>query len=187
MIQKKESEEIKMKKMYLVIVVIIGILVFSGCGKVTSLSGKYINEQDSSDYVKFSGESTAVFCIDGDKKTGTYSIAGDAVMLAFGSGENVEMEFFAIKNKNTLIYNIFGVAYVKRTFLNYYWKRILLFGAIGFVILSIIGNILIKKEEKNGKSTENKGGLKAAGEELAKSAAESLNETIDDIKKDWKE
>lgn len=187
LIQEKESEEIKMKKINLIIVVIIGILVFSGCGQIKSLSGKYINEQDSSSYLKFSGESTVVFCTDGEKVTGTYSIAGNAVMLAFGTGEDAAIEFLAIKNRSTLIYNLFGVAYVKRTFLNYYWKRILLFGTIGFIILGIIGNIIDKKEKKNGKSTGNKEGLKAIGEELAKSVAESLNETIDDIKEDWKE
>lgn len=177
----------KMKKINLIIVVLVVLAVFSGCGRITSLSGKYVNEQDSSQYLKFSGESTVVFCTDGEKMTGTYSIAENAVMLVFGAGENVTMEFFAIKDKNTLIYNLFGVAYTKRTLWNYYWKKIFLYGTIGLIILGIIGNIIDKKEKNNGKSAVNKGGLKTVGKELAKSAAETLNETIDDIKDDWKE
>ncbi len=176
-----------MKKIYLIIVVIIVLAIFNGCSQVTSLSGKYVNEQDSSEYLKFSGESTVEFSADGEKMTGTYSIVEDTVMLVFGTGENAAIRFFAIRDKNTLIYNLFGVAYVKRTFGNYYWKTILLFCTIGSVILGVIGNILDKKEKNNGKSTVNKGGMKAVGEELAKSAAEMLNETIDDIKEDWKD
>lgn len=175
-----------MKKKYLIIAVIVVLVILSGCGQVTSLSGKYVNEQNNSEYLKFSGETTVVFRADGEKITGTYSIVGDTVMLVFGAGENTTLEFFAIKDKNTLIYNLYGVAYVKRTFWNYYWKKILIFGTIGFFILGIIGNILEKKEKNNEKNMVNEEGLKAVGVELAKSAAETLNEMIDDIKEDIK-
>lgn len=175
-----------MKKIEVIIVVIFMLITFTGCGQVKSLSGKYVNEQDSSEYLKFSGESTVVLCADGEKITGTYSIYKDAAMLMFGSGDNVESVILGIKNKNTLILNIVGVAYVKKTFWNYYWKKILLYGTIGFIVLAVIGNIINKKEKHNDTSTTTKQGLKAIGEELAKSAAETLNETIDEIKEDMK-
>lgn len=62
--------------------------------------------------------------------------------------------------------------------------------------LGIIGNILNKKKPSDKKDTKEdtvdeenrtiKESLKAVGEELTRSAAESLNKTIDEIKEDWK-
>lgn len=144
------ERENQMKKFGLALIIFI-LLVFNGCGQISSFSGKYVNEQNKSEYLKFSGESTVDLYSDGRKTTGTYFIYNDAVMVTFGSGDNIESTIFAIKNKNTLIYNGVGVAYVKKTFWNYYWKKILL------LIFIVYGALLVFNFVKNLKNGSNVG------------------------------
>lgn len=138
-----------MKKIVVMLVLFI-LVAFSGCGQVKSLSGKYVNEQDKNEYLKFSGESTVEMYSDGEKITGTYFIYADAVWSTFGSGDKAKSELFAIKNKSTLIYNGVGVAFVKKTFWNYYWKKLVLITVVMYGVLFIIN--LIKSLKKNGKN-----------------------------------
>lgn len=128
----------------MIVVILFVFAAFNRCSQISSLSGKYVNEQDKSEYFKFSGESTVVLHTGGNKVTGTYSIYEDAVMLIFGSGDKAERVILGIKNKNTLIYNGVGVAFVKRTFWNYYWKWYLLWSSIISVIWFLVKKIFVE-------------------------------------------
>lgn len=132
-----------MKKIGAIIVVIIILATFSGCGQTSRLSGKYVNEQDSSRYLKFSGESTVTLHTDGVDYIGTYSILDNALMLTFASNDNMESVVLEIKSKKVLS-TLMGLAYVKRTFWNYYWKRWLLWSFIFSVASFLIKKIFIE-------------------------------------------
>lgn len=136
-----------MKKISVAIVIMIILATFTGCGRVSSLSGKYVNEQDKSEYFKFSGESTVEMHSGNQKITGTYFIYSDAVICTFGSGDNSDSIMFVMKNKSTLIYNGVGVAFVKKTFFNFYWKVLALLIIIVYGIMFIIN--FIKNLKKN--------------------------------------
>lgn len=139
---------IKMKKIGAIIVVIIILAVFNRCSQISSLSGTYVNEQDSSEYLKFSGESTVTLHADGKKYTGTYSIYDNAVMLTFSSNDDIESVVLEIKSKKVLS-TIMGLAYVKRTFWNYYWKRWLLWSFILSVAYYLFKKIFLEHKGIN--------------------------------------
>lgn len=110
-----------MKKIGVAIVVILILAAFTRCGQITKLSGKYVNEQDKSEYLKFSGESTVVLHTDGKNYKGTYDIYENALMLTFNTNDKIENEIMEIRDKKVLL-TLTDVAFVKRTFWNYYWK-----------------------------------------------------------------
>lgn len=167
-----------MKKYRIVIALIVVIIVFTGCGHVTSLSGKFINEQNSNEWIKFSGKSVATIHADDINITGTYLISDDVVMITIVTEDSTDSLLLAIEDKYTLRYNLVGVAFVKKTLWNYYWKKILLYGTIGCFILGIIEDIIKRKKTSDKKSTTDKKDMTT--KEEIKSAAEGLDETIDD-------
>lgn len=152
----------------MIVAIFILVAFMAGCGQVSSLSGKYVNEQDKNEYFKFSDESTVEMYSGGHKVTGTYFIYTDAVMCTFGSGDNAYYEVFEIKAKDTLIYNGIGVAFVKKTFWNYYWKRFLL------LCLVIYGTLFVINFIKN---------LRKNGYHIGKAIDEALDQTEDMIDK----
>lgn len=132
-----------MKKVRAIIIVIIVLVAFSGCGQVSSLSGKYINEQDKSEYLKFSGESTVKLHIEGMDYTGTYSILDNAVFLTFGQGDDAGIVVLEIKKKDVLL-SLNGLAYVKKTFWNHYWKIYLFISVVIEIIYFLFKKIIIE-------------------------------------------
>lgn len=132
-----------MKKVRAIIIVIIVLVAFSGCGQVSSLSGKYINEQDKSEYLKFSGESTVKLHIEDMDYTGTYSILDNAVFLTFGQGDDTGIVVLEIKKKDVLL-SLNGLAYVKKTFWNHYWKIYLFISVVIEIIYFLFKKIIIE-------------------------------------------
>lgn len=132
-----------MKKVGAVIIVIIVLAAFSRCGQVSSLSGKYTNEQDKSEYLKFSGESTVKLHTAGKDYTGTYRIHDNAVWLTFDQGDNIGLTVLEIKKKNVLL-TLGGTAYVRKTFWNHYWKIWLLISVVVETVYFLFKKIVIE-------------------------------------------
>ncbi|MDO4332133.1 MAG: zinc ribbon domain-containing protein [Eubacteriales bacterium] len=136
----KEKYQKKSSKIVAFLFVIVFMLLLGGCG-VTKLSGTYVNELDSTEYLKFSGKSKVKLYTQDSTQTGSYRIIDDLLVLSFGDGENATV-FLEIENKKTLYYGL--VAYVKKNFLQRHWLKIL----IGTIVVGIIGWIAEKLEDR---------------------------------------
>lgn len=144
-----------MKKFLAVLVVLIIISQLIRCGRIEELDGKYISKDDKKVYYEFDTDYNVTYCENGKSITGTYLIDSDekTVGLYFSQGKDSaddKMVILRIKNKNKLIGFLSTDQYIKRTFKNYYWKRIIVL----LIILGVIQQLydkVVHKEHKEGK------------------------------------
>lgn len=132
----------KRKKNCAIMLFVVFLMIFmSGCG-VKKLSGKYVNENNKSEYFKFSGESKVTYHNEQGSKVGNYRIENNALIAYFEEGE--ELIFLEVKDKKTL-YEGYTTAYVKKNFLQRHWEAIVIF----LVIYSIVSLVYTKITGRN--------------------------------------
>lgn len=120
-----------MKKIYAILILILTAFIMSGCGK-TNISGTYVSERDSNEYLEFTGESRVEYHFDGDSMVGSFRVADNLVLISFDNNESVILE---AKNDKTL-YNGLN-AFVKKGFWEKHWWKFV----IGFVALGAVSTI----------------------------------------------
>lgn len=131
----------KKQRFLQIIFIILTMFILSGCG-VKKLSGTYVSEQNSDEYLKFSGESKVSLYSENEKIDGSYRIE-DGLVLAYFDSEDASL-LLEIKDKKTLYYGM--NAYVKVGFWKKHWKKIVIvivvFGIISAVYKKITGREL---------------------------------------------
>ena len=96
------SRQVYFKVVFLL--VFIASLTLSGCGKESKdnivISGKYVDANDSTSYIEFSRDSTAVITHNGSTVTGTYRSASEEGMEGGVILIGTEMVYFLRQGKN---------------------------------------------------------------------------------------
>ena len=148
-------------------VVLMALMVMlSSCGESNSLSGKYVNAGDNTEYLEFSGKNSFELYKNGKMSMyGSYKISGDILTLSFDLGSSwSDLSCKLNKSKNTIYFD--GTSYIKggtdaagniveeKGFWAKHWPKFV----IGFIVLGVIGMIYNKVTGRDlGDDIENLG------------------------------
>jgi len=125
-------------------ILMVFVLMLSGCGG-SGLSGKYVNEANDSQYLKFSGSRNVVLSGGGHPGVdGNYYIRGNTLYISFDyGGYNSQEAFILNSNRSTISYD--GGAFIKKKgFLARHWLKIV-------IVWMVLGLIVIAYEKITGR------------------------------------